>query len=143
MEIRILTFLIFACVTIVINVALVFVAYKVFTGLSIKVESTLAEFEKNSETRQWLDSLQTATEHAVAVTQATKERMAEIEPMIAKAQENYARTLAQADSKLQQVAETINASADKMKDAVEGPASSVLAFAAGVTKAVETIKGDE
>lgn len=143
MEIRILTFLIFACVTIVINVALVFVAYKIFSGLTTKVESTLSEFEKSSETRQWLESLQTASEHAVSVTQATKERMAEIEPMIARAQQNYARTLEQADSRLQEVAEKINKSADQMREAVAGPASSVLAFAAGVTKAVETIKGGE
>ena len=141
MEWQILTFIGVACVAIAMNAGIALGAWYVFTRLTTKLELTLTEFEKNSEPRQWLDSMQAASENAVAVTQATKEWMAEVEPRMAKAQETYTRTLSEADIKLEEVANTINTSADKMKEAVEGPATSVMAFAVGVTKAVESMKG--
>ena len=141
MEIRILTFLAFVCVAVVGNAFIAVGVYVFFNKLTTKLDSTLSEFESNSETRQWLESMKTAAEQAVTVTQTTKEWLAEIAPMMAKAQENYTRTMAEADIKLAEVAKTINTTADQIQEAVEGPAASVLAFTSGVTKAVETMRG--
>lgn len=143
MELRILLFLIFACGTILMNTALIFLAYKAFSGLSIKVTATVSELEKTGELKQFLDSLHAASEQAVTVTQATKERMAEFEPVITKVYETYNLSIAQVDSKLEKVFGEINMSAEKVRDTVAKPAFSVMAFAAGLTKIWQTMKGDE
>ena len=143
MELRILLFLIFAGGTILMNTALIFLAYKAFSGMSIKVTATVSELEKTGELKQLLGSLHAASEQAVTVTQATKERMAEFEPVISKVYETYNRSIAQVDSKLEEVAGEINTTAEKVRDTVAKPAFSVMAFAAGLTKFLQTMKGDE
>ena len=143
MELRILLFLIFAGGTILMNTALIFLAYKALSGLSIKVTATVSELEKTGELKQLLGSLHAASEQAVTVTQATKERMAEFEPVISKVYETYNRSIAQVDSKLEEVAGEINTTAEKVRDTVAKPAFSVMAFAAGLTKFLQTMKGDE
>jgi hypothetical protein len=143
MELRILLFLIFACGTILMNTALIFLAYKAFSGLSIKVTATVSELEKTGELKQFLGSLHAACEQAVTVTQATKERLAEFEPVISKVHETYNRSIAQVDSMLEKVAGEINMNAEKVRDTVAKPAFSVMAFAAGLTKFLRTMTGDE
>jgi hypothetical protein len=143
MELRILLFLIFACGSILMNTALIFVAYKAFSGLSTKVTATVAELEKTAELKQFLGSLHAASEQAVTVTQATKEHIAELEPVITKVQETYNRSIAQMDSTLEKVAGQINTSAERVRDTVAKPAFSVMAFAAGLTKFIQTMHGDE
>jgi hypothetical protein len=47
------------------------------------------------------------------------------------------------DSTLEKVAVQIDTSAEKIRDTVARPAFSVMAFAAGLTKVMETMKNDE
>ena len=143
MEIRIVVFLAFACATVITNTILIFFAYKAVAGMTNKVNATVEEFEKNSETKQWLDSLRLTAEQAATVTQATKERMAEFEPTMARAQEKYTRSLVKADETLDEVATEINKNAEKMRDAVAKPATSVMAFASGLSKVLENLQQDE
>jgi hypothetical protein len=143
MEVRIVVFLGFVSVTVITNAILIFFIYKGFAGLTNKVESTVSEFQKNGEMREWLDSLQTASARAVIVTQATKEQIAEFEPAIARAQESYKRSLAQIDGKLEHVADQINTNVQKAQDAVAKPAFSVMAFAAGIVKLFDIRAEDE
>ena len=139
MEDRIIVFLFFTFLTVGLNTLVIFAAYKAFSGLTSKVDATVSEFEKNGEMRQWLDSMQAASEQAIAVTQATKDRMAEIEPALAKAEESFNRSLAQVDSKLEQFADQIKANAEKVQEIVVKPAVSAGAFAAGLTKVFEAM----
>jgi hypothetical protein len=143
MEIRILAFLVIVCISILLNTGLIFIAYKAFSGLSTKVTATVSELEKTAELRQFIGSLHAASEQAVKVTQATKERIAEFEPVLNKVQETYSRSMAQVDLTLEKVAGQINTSAEKVRDTVAKPAFSVMAFAAGLTKVVGMMKGDE
>ena len=143
MEVRIVVFLFVISLSVITNTILIFYVYKAFAGLTDKVDATVSEFQKNSETREWLDSLQTASAQAVIVTQATKEQIAECEPVIAKAQESYKRSLEQLDSKLEHVADQINTNAQKARDAVSKPAFSVMAFAAGIAKFFENINAED
>jgi hypothetical protein len=140
MELRIVIFLGFVAVTVITNAALIFFISRAFAGLNNKVDTTVSEFEKNGEVKEWLDSLQTASAQAVLVTQASKEQIASLEPVIANAQESYKRSLAQIDSKLEHVAGQINTNAQKARDAVAKPAFSVMAYAAGVVKFLENLK---
>ena len=143
MEIRVVVFLFFVFVTVTSNTLLLWFAYKAFAGLTSKVTQSVSEFGKNSETRAWIDSMQVAAAEAVAVTEATKQKMTEFEPMLAKAQENYNRTLATVDSKLETVAGEVSTNARKMRDVIAKPAFSVMAFAAGLAKVIDESTKDE
>ncbi|HEY2381442.1 MAG TPA: hypothetical protein VGK48_09725 [Terriglobia bacterium] len=140
MEVRILVFLFFTCATVVTNTCLILFACKAFSGLTSKVDATVSAFEKNSEMREWLDSMQTASAQAIVVTQATKDRMAELEPALARAEESFNRSLAQVDSKLEEVADQITTNAERVQETVVKPAISAAAFAAGLTKAFEAMQ---
>jgi hypothetical protein len=137
MEIRMVIFLFFVFVTVASNTLLMVFVYKAFAGLTAKVTETVSQFEKNGEIRSWVTSMETAAAEAVAVTEAARQKMAELEPMLTKAQENYSRSLVQADSKLQAAAEELSKGAQKMRDVVAKPAFSAVAFVAGLARVME------
>ena len=143
MEIRLVVFLAFASVTVVTNTMMIWFAYKALAGISSKVTKTVSDLEKNNEIKQWIDSLQIAAEQAVVVTQSTKERIAGFEPVLARAQEGFARSLAATDAKLNELGEQITNNATKMRDTVSKPASSIGAFASGLMKVLETFGSRE
>ena len=142
MEIRILIFIGLTAFAAIMNTLLVVFAYKAFAGLTSSVTNTVSEFAKNSESRQWIESLKVAAEQAVEVTEATKHSVAELEPALSRAREDYSRTLALLDSKLTKVAVGINTSAQTVRDVVAKPAFSLMAFAAGVAKVFETMDNE-
>src|SRR5215831_8136247 len=88
------------------------------------------------------DSMQTIGKQAVTVTESTKQRIAEFEPVLARAQDSYSRTLDMVDSKLAETAKEIDSSALKIRDAVAKPAVSTMAFVAGLTKVFESIRDE-
>ncbi len=143
MEIRLVVFLAFASVTVVTNTMMIWFAYKALTGISSKVTKTVSDLEKNNEIKQWIDSLQVAAEQAVVVTQSTKERIAGFEPVLVRAQEGFAKSLAATDAKLNQLGEQITNNATKMRDTVSKPASSIGAFASGLMRMLETFGSRE
>ena len=125
-----------------LNTALIFAAYKAFAGLTSKMTTTVSEFQKNNELRQFLDSMQSVGKQAVTVTESTKQRIAEFEPVLARAQDSYSRTLDMVDSKLAETAKEIDNSALKLRDAIAKPAVSTMAFVAGLTKVIESIRDE-
>jgi biopolymer transport protein ExbB/TolQ len=142
MELRIVVFVALVALGSMLNAALIFAAYKAFAGLTSKVTTTVSEFEKNNELRQFLDSMQTVGKQAVTITEGTKQRIAEFEPVIARAQDSYSRTLDMFDSKLEETAKQIDSSARKIRDAVAKPAVSTMAFVAGLMKVFESIRDE-
>jgi hypothetical protein len=142
MELRIVVFIAVVALGTMLNTALIFAAYKAFSGLTSKVTTTVSEFEKNNELRQFLNSMETVGRQAVSVTESTKYHIAEFEPAITKAQDSYGRTLAMVDSKLEDAAKQIDSSARKIRDAVTKPAVSAMAFVAGLMKVIETIRDE-
>ena len=138
MEIRIVIFLFFVFVTVASNTLLIFLAYRAFANITTRVTGTVAEFQKNSETRQWIESLQAAAEQAVSVTEMTKQTMAEFGPALDRAHENFRRTLVTVDSKLEDVAEGIDTGAQKVRDVIVKPALSVAAFAANLMESEDS-----
>jgi ABC-type transporter Mla subunit MlaD len=137
MEIRLVIFLAFVCVTVVTNTVMIFFAYKALTGVASKMTKTMSEFTTSSETRQWLESIQAAAEQAAALTEATKVRIAEAEPALSRAQESHRRILETVDSKLEKAAGDINAAAQKVRDVVAKPAFAVVSFSAGIRKLMD------
>ena len=143
METRIVIFLAFVSVTVITNTLLIWFAYKAFANFTSKVTETVSQFQTSSETREWISSMQAASEQAVAVTEATKIKMAEIEPLLDRTREEYRQALATVDSKLDTVANGITANAARMRDVVAKPAFSIVTFVAGLSRFLETTKGDE
>jgi hypothetical protein len=143
MEIRLVVFLAFASVTVVTNTVMIFLAYKALAGISSKVSKTVSDFEKNNEVKEWIESLRVAAEQAVVVTAATKERIAGFEPVLVRAQDSFAKSLAATDSRLNEVGDQITENATKLRDTVSKPATSIAAFAAGIVKVLETFQSRE
>src|SRR5262249_702545 len=107
METRIVIFLAFISVTLITNTLLIWFAYKAFAKSTYKVTETVSQFQTSAEMREWVSAMQSASEQAIAVTQATKIKMAEIEPVLHRTREQYRRALATVDSKLDTVANEI------------------------------------
>lgn len=137
MEIRIVLFLAFVSVTVVTNTLVLLFAYKAFAGLTSKLTRSLGEFAKSGETRKWIDSLNMVAERAVTITESTKIRIAEFDPVLSRTQEKHGRILADADAKLAKTASDIDTAAQTIRDAVAKPAFAVVSFAVGVRKALD------
>src|SRR5215471_9113300 len=129
METRIVLFLAFVSIALITNTLLIFLVYKALSGVTSKITETFPIVSK-SEIRIWMSALQSASEQAVAVTEATKLKMAECLPVAENAHKNYQGVLKEVDSTLETVADQITTSARKVRDVVARPAFSFVAFAA-------------
>ena len=143
MEIRIVIFLFLVFVSVSANALLIWLASRKVTGVMGKVTQAASDFENKRETKAWLESLKTASDQALRATEAARRKLSELEPLLAKTQENYARTLSEMDGRLEKAAVEISTGAEKLRDAVAKPAFSVMAFTAGITQAIESIEGGE
>jgi len=142
MEIRLVIFLCFVSVTLIFNTFLIFFAYKAFAGLSNRMAETMSNVRNNSETREWINSLQIAAERAAAISQTTKVKLAEFDPVLNRTHENFRQTLATVDSKLDEFGERVNIAAETIRDTVAKPAFAVVSFAAGVSQALQDFRED-
>ncbi len=127
----------FTSVTLVMNAILIWYVYKAFAGLTSRVAETAADFENSTAAKAWISSMQAAAKHAVTVTEATKERMRQFEPVMDRAHENYSLRLGKIDARLQLAANDISAGARRMRDVVARPAFSVMSIAAGLGRALQ------
>ncbi len=143
METRIVIFLAFVSVTVITNTLLIWLVYKGFANFTFKVTETVTQFQTSGETREWITAMQSASEQAVAVTEETKMKMAEIEPVLDRTREQYRRVLATVDSKLDTAANEITTNAAKMRDVVAKPAFSIVTFVTGLRRFLETMESDE
>src|SRR5881394_1598277 len=143
MEIRIVVFLFFVSVTVITNTLAIFFAYRAFAGLTSKISETMSDISNSSDVRQVIHSLEIAADQAAAVTDTTKRKIAEFDPILSRTHETYRRNLAVIDSKLEKVADNINTSAEKMRDVVAKPALSIASFAAGMARVVHQAKNDD
>ena len=143
METRIVIFLAFVSVALITNTVLIWFAYKAFANFTVKVTETVSQFQTSTETREWIAAMQSASEQAVALTEETKIKMAEIKPVLDRTREQYREALATVDSKLETVANEITTHAAKMRDVVAKPAFSIVTFVAGLSRFLETTESDE
>ena len=140
METQIVIFLALVAFALAVNTALIFAAYKALSGVTSKVTEGISEFVSLGETKEWMATLQSASEQAIAVTEAAKLQMAASAPVIENAHKNYREALKKVDSTLNTVEGEIEANAKKVRDAVSGPAFSFLSFAA---RLIQNIEGEE
>jgi hypothetical protein len=137
MEIRVVIFLALVSIAAIMNTLLMLFAYKAFAGMTARISTTIAELGRSGQINQGIETLRISAERAAAVTETTKQSMAQIDPSCSRIQENYNRALAKVDSKLEEVAYGIEVTTRKVKDVVATPAVSIVAFAAGLSNVFE------
>jgi len=143
MEIRLVVFLGLVFVAVTVNAAILFATYRMFAGMASKMTEAMTDVQRNAELRESIHSLNVAAERAAVVTGAAKVKLEEFDPVLTRAQENYRRTLATIDSKLDETAEKVNTTARDLRDVVSKPAFAVATFAAGVTRVLAGEEDDE
>jgi hypothetical protein len=143
MELRIVIFLACVSVSVVFSTAAGIAAYLLFAKMTRKVTDTLTEVRQNTELRQWIDSMQTAADRAVAITESTKVKIAEFDPILERAHHDYRRRLVDIDSRMDQAAEKITTVAIDVRNTVAKPAFAVATFAAGMTRVIEQVEPEE
>jgi hypothetical protein len=128
-----------ACVSVVLisNTLVLLFAYKTISRLTGKLTSAVGDVSKTGQARKWVDSLQVVAERAATVTESTKVKLAELDPVLARTQEKHGRILADADAKFAKTADDIDEAARTIRDALAKPAFAVVSFTAGVRKAID------
>jgi hypothetical protein len=86
-------FLALTSVTVIANTFAIFCAYKILANLTSKVMETAEDIRKNTDAREWIQSMQIAAERAAAITQSTKHKFAQFDPALGRVHEKYRRTL--------------------------------------------------
>ncbi|MBI4474762.1 MAG: hypothetical protein HY646_18970 [Acidobacteria bacterium] len=143
METQLVIFLAFTSVTVVTNTLLIVFAYRAVANLTTKVTEAAREFETSQRTRSFITSLHSASETARELSDRAKERVQGCDPVLARTQDQYGFMLAQADKKLSDLGEKLTENARRMRDAVEGPAATICAFAAGLRTVVGPMNGSD
>ena len=143
---QIVIFLAFLAANVVATTFVIYRVYRTFDGILRKVSKSMSEFETNSATREWLRSMQEASEQAVKMTEVTKEKMAEFEPAFENFHARYEYMLAKIDTRVERISSGISQNAERVRDAVTGPAEKFGAVASGVQSALGFLapsNGDE
>src|SRR5439155_27375196 len=112
--------------------------YKGVAGVTSRIDGSVAEFEASSEAKDLRRAFEPASKQAVAVTEATKIKIAAFEPALDRAQQHYLQTLAYVDSKLELTAGDISRNAQNIRDVVAQPAFSAVAFFTALFRVLET-----
>ena len=119
-------------INVLINAAVLWGASHQFAKTTTKINEAARQFAAGSETREWLRSLQVASENAVRMTEAAKQRLAENEPVLERLQDRYEYNLAKIDMKMQRVAAGLSENATRVRDSVAKPAEKFASVAAGI-----------
>jgi len=143
METLILIFLALISVTVITNTVLIWFVYRGCAGFTSKITETVSELKMSSKTTTWLRKFESASRQAVAVTEASKIKIAEFGPPLDRAQQHYLQTLGQVDSKLEQTAADITRSAQEIRDVVAQLAFSTVAFFTGLSRVLETTEREQ
>jgi hypothetical protein len=130
--IQLVIFLAFASVTVVTNALMIWFAYKAFARVTARVTETIREFETSDTTRQWLRTLERASQATLDVTARTKRKLSDFDPVLSLAQEQYTSRLARTDRTLAELGQELTTGATRMRDRVAKPAQGIGAFAAGL-----------
>jgi hypothetical protein len=87
--------------------------------------------------------IDTAMQEAVNVTHVAKQKMADGELYLGRAQQRYGLALMKVDSQSEKIADGISAGAQKMRDTVASPSFSIASVTAGLRRFVKNVKRGE
>ncbi len=132
MELKLVVFLAFTSVALVVNTLLIWFAYKAFAGVVTRVSETATDFGKSRETVAVVNSVKVAAEQARKATEITKEKLLAFEPVLERASRSWSTGIAKIDAKFESLEQKAAASGKKIRDAVAKPAYKISAVATGI-----------
>ena len=139
MELQLVIFLAFVSVTVIANSLLIWMMYRGVAGLTLKVTETVREFETSSEAKAWMGALHHASVSAMNITEETRRRIQDYDPRLEEMQARYEYTLARIDAKIERNTSMLSERLQRVQDAIEQPAHTFGAVAAGVQNALEML----
>ena len=143
MEVQIVVFLIFTSVTLIFNSIVIWFAYRAFANITTNTTETMRGLQASDDVKIWLNALHSASFQAVSATDKAKEMIVAFEPTLARAQSRFGYGLASVDVRLERVHDRVRGRAEKIQNAIVGPAHRIGATMSGVQQALHYLSGDQ
>ena len=142
METQIIIFLAFTSVTLIFNSVIIWYAYKAYANGTTAVTKTILEAQTSESTRAWLKTMESASTHAVSLTDAAKTELANFDPVLAYAQAKYEFKLAEIDVHVEKAIATILRKSANVQHALVRPAHRFGATLSGVREVIQYLSGE-
>lgn len=143
MEARLVIFIGFSALALIINTGMMFAAYKVMAGMSAKIEESAKKLDLVGQAREWLPKALAASESVVKATQSLKDQVTGFEPVIERVHTAYANSLAKTDVRMGLAVRAITFTVDVADRMITWPIRHVSSAAAGIQGIVSFIRGSE
>jgi hypothetical protein len=143
MEARLVIFLAFASATLFFNAVIIWYAYKAFANVTFKLTETMRELEARESAKVWLSALETASNHAVSLSEKARTQLANFDPVLARAQSKYEFRLAQIDVQMEKGLTSIREKTESLQGAVERPSHRLGATLAGIFEVMRYFGGEQ
>jgi hypothetical protein len=125
MGVQIVIFLAFVSVTLVFNSVVIWLAYKAFANITLRVTGAFSQIHASEGTRRWMDALEAASVQAVGITELTRQRVNSFEPVLAKAESKYGYGLAKVDIRTEDFCENVRTHMETAQRKVEAPCQQI------------------
>ena len=143
MEGRLIIFLACVALTLIVNTVIIYMVFRIFGNLATKVTEGVHEFQTGASTRQWLATMQSASENAVKVTGLVRSQLAELEPALARLQAEHSERLAKIDVRFKLVYKAIHFTAATVERVVTWPIRNIQTAASFINGIFTFIRGRE
>jgi len=143
MTAKLIIFLAFTSMTLLFNAVIIWYAYKAFFNVTFKVTETLQELQARESTKVWLSALETASTHAVALTEKAKTQLANFDPVLTRAHTKYEFRLAQVDVHMEKGINKILSKTESLQGSLVRPAERLGATLAGVFEMMNIFGGEQ
>ena len=143
MQMQMVIFLIFVSVTLFANALIIWFTYKAFANMTLKVTEAALQFRASSSTHSFLETLKTASAQSVVLTASAKERLAQCEPGLTRAESRLGYGLAKVDVRVERTLNKICKETANAQAAILRPTRRFGAAAAGVREVMVLISQSE
>jgi hypothetical protein len=143
METRLVIFLTFVSITMVVNALFLFLTYKAFSALASKAMDRMSEFETNAQTHRWLATVESNSAEAARVTGIVRERVAGLSESMESIEAAYGKRLANAEAGFSLLFRGIHFTAAAMDRIVKFPVKNVLLVSSIARRLIVFIRGSE
>ena len=143
MDAQLVVFLAFVAVALIINTAIIFLAYKIFADLSTKFTEGAHEFQSSPSTREWLTTLQSTSAQAAKITSDVRNEIVGFETSMQRMQASYEAGLARADVRLSLIWRAIHFAAETTERLVTWPIRGIHSAMVGIQGVFDFIRGSQ
>ena len=121
MEARLTILLACVSISLFVNAIVLWLVFRIFGNMAMKVTDGLHEFQTNASTREWLASAQTASEKAVQMSSTLRAELAELQPALDRMQAEHSERLAKAEVRFKLVFRAVTFAVESIDTVVTWP----------------------